>query len=251
MRPVNMLILLACLVASTPAWSDPLDDARQGSAAYIQGDLKGALASLSKAIDSGQLSGGNLAAALNNRAVIYDSMGKQDEAVDDYERALATTPDNDKLKANLTRALLRKGDAALGKGDRSTAASDYDRALALTPDSSEAQARQNALKAAQNSAAGAPGAGGQRTAAGNAAASDGANRNNASAQSQNGDSGSASYRVVKAVNVRGGPDTGAPVLSTLNEGEIVEAIGETNGWLALRLGDGGVGYAYGAYLQRR
>ncbi|SNB66309.1 Tetratricopeptide repeat-containing protein [Arboricoccus pini] len=251
MRSSNVLLVLVCLVVSSPAWSAALDDARQGSAAYIQGDLKGALASLSRAIDSGELSGGNLAAALNNRAVIYDAMGKQSEAIDDYERALSTTPDNDKLKANLARTLLRQGDAALGKGDKGTARRDYERAIALMPDSPEAAARQNAIRSVQGNPAGTQGsvAKGQNAAVGDSGSQ--VEQSQVPPETHGNNSGAASYSVVKAVNVRGGPDTGAPILSTLNEGEIVEAIGETNGWLALRLGDGGTGYVYGTYLQRR
>jgi tetratricopeptide (TPR) repeat protein len=248
------IALLLTILLIQPAMADAIDDAAKGSTAYREGRLQDAINSLTKAIDAGQLKGGDLALALNNRAVVWDAMGQADKAISDYERALTLRADDERLRANLVLVLLRRGDGEVRHGDAASAMRDYDRAVALAPKSVPALKRRGSLRLAQGDRAGAKSDLEQVKAL---APDDGsiqqmlARATGAADNSAAPAGATAAYRVVRAVNVRGGPDTGAAVLGVLKEGEVVDVVGETNGWLALRMDDGTIGYAYGSYLQRQ
>jgi len=47
-----------------------------------------------------------------------------------------------------------------------------------------------------------------------------------------------------AVNIRGGPSTGAAVIDRVVQGDLLEVIGETGGWLHVVIPNGAVGYIY-------
>jgi uncharacterized protein YraI len=55
--------------------------------------------------------------------------------------------------------------------------------------------------------------------------------------------------VLTAVNFRAGPGNEFPRVGTLAEGTSVRVVGESKGWLQIRLRSGGQGYVYKKWLQ--
>ncbi|MFC4766495.1 LCP family protein [Effusibacillus consociatus] len=67
-------------------------------------------------------------------------------------------------------------------------------------------------------------------------------------------SGTASLRtgtVTSGVNVRQGPGTNNPILTSAGQGDQVAILGETGGWYKVELQNGTVGYIFGEYVQVR
>ena len=69
--------------------------------------------------------------AYNNRGVAYGVKGDHDQAIQDYDKAIALNPD-------AAEAYNNRGVAYGVKGDHDQAIQDYDKAIALNPDDAEA-----------------------------------------------------------------------------------------------------------------
>jgi lipoprotein NlpI len=85
-----------------------------------------ALQGCTAVIASGQLSGEDLAKALNDRGLAYSNRAKYDQAIQDFDRALSLKPDT-------VEALNNRGLAYEQKGDFDRAIEDYERAIRLQP----------------------------------------------------------------------------------------------------------------------
>jgi len=72
----------------------PGDEFTRGVGSVDRGAYSEAVASFTRAIESGQLSRDNLARAYNNRAVAYDRLGLHTQARSDYDHALTLQPSN-------------------------------------------------------------------------------------------------------------------------------------------------------------
>lgn len=246
--------LLAGGLALSPghvAFGAALDDAAAGVSAYHAGRLQEAADKLTQALASSDLSEADRVTAFNNRAVVWDALGQPDKAVEDYEAALKLRPDDEPIKTNLVRALLRRGDAAIKSGNRSAAKRDYDRSITLQPDLAAAHARRGAMLLAQGDleAARSDLEAAKRLNPGDQSVDVLLQRAQAPAAATT-PQGSARYRVVKTVSVRGGPGKTSPVIGVLHAGDTIEGIGITNGWIALRTKDGTLGYAYNSFFER-
>ncbi len=99
----------------------------RGSRRLDQGDLDGAIADLSHAIDIHP----RLVEALVNRGQARESRGEMDEAISDFDRAID-------IDSGLTMAYVNRGFARRSKGDIDGAIADYDRAIDLDPTVPEA-----------------------------------------------------------------------------------------------------------------
>ncbi|SRR5258708_863814 len=75
---------------------------------------------------SGQLSEVDLAKVLNDRGLAYSNKGKYDQAIQDFDKAIA-------LKPEIPEAFNNRGLAYEQKGDYDHAVQDYDRAIQLRP----------------------------------------------------------------------------------------------------------------------
>src|SRR5579859_7524636 len=81
-----------------------------------------ALQGCTAVIMSGQLSEVDLAKVLNDRGLAYSNKGKYDQAIQDYDKAIA-------LKPEIPEAFNNRGLAYEQKGDYDHAVQDYDRAI--------------------------------------------------------------------------------------------------------------------------
>ncbi len=121
----------AALLSSTPAWADPLDDARAADDAADDGDLEGAIALYRRALESGELTPNNQAAVYFNRGGVHIQVGNVEQAVQDFTQTVLLRPDHQLAWASRGIAL-----RALGRGEQ--AVSDFTQALEVgTPDDAE------------------------------------------------------------------------------------------------------------------
>lgn len=81
-------------------------------------------------IESGRVEKEDLATAFKNRGNAYDSKGQYDRAIEDYDHAIATNP-------NDADALNNRGTSHRASGHYDLAVRDYDQALQLTPQSAK------------------------------------------------------------------------------------------------------------------
>ena len=102
--------------------------------AQASGATYEAIALYSRAIRSGELSAQDVAAAHNNRAIAYKTIGRLEKSIEDYASAIERRPEDGDLYVNRAVALLARGSPEL-------AVRDYNRALQLDPD--DARARTN------------------------------------------------------------------------------------------------------------
>ncbi|MGF1611484.1 MAG: tetratricopeptide repeat protein [Kiloniellales bacterium] len=96
------------------------------------GDLESAVIHCTRAIDSRELRGGDLAPVYYNRGWAHDALGDYRRAVEDYGRALHIRPD-------YVRAYVARGYSFVQLGDLDRAIEDYSRALEVEPDNFEAR----------------------------------------------------------------------------------------------------------------
>jgi Flp pilus assembly protein TadD len=139
-------IAMALLLASE-ARADALDDAKRGNELFAAGELDQALQAFDQAIGSGELSGGVLATALNNRGVVLGELGELDRAIADYDLALELRPDDPNAARNKRIALTRRGAAFAFANDHARAFADYDAAIALDPRAAQPYLRRGELLA--------------------------------------------------------------------------------------------------------
>lgn len=129
MKPYKLLGVLALIVAlaaPATAWADAREDFNIAFSAQKQKQYSKAVEYYTRAIDSGELSGGNLAIVYNNRGNSYAKMGKLDKAMADYRRSMQINP-NYAFPVNGMGLALRR------KGKFSQAIAHFTRALELNP----------------------------------------------------------------------------------------------------------------------
>ena len=90
-----------------------------------------ALARCTRAIQSGELSEQNMAAALNNRGNAYQNKGDYARAIADYDEAIKLLSDSPLIYSNRGRAYQQRG-------DYERAIQDYEQAIRLDPTSAQA-----------------------------------------------------------------------------------------------------------------
>jgi tetratricopeptide (TPR) repeat protein len=88
-----MAVLLAAGMGCL-AYADALDLLKAGLAARVRGDFAAAVDFYTQAIDTGSLSGADLAAVLISRGVAYDRIGQTGRAIDDFTAAIRLDPDH-------------------------------------------------------------------------------------------------------------------------------------------------------------
>jgi len=122
----RLLIANALLfLLAAPARAQGNDDAQKCAETSIP-DL--ALARCTRAIQSGELSEPNMAAALNNRGNAYQSKGDYARAIADYNEAIKLSFDSAMIYNNRGRAYQQRG-------DYERAIQDYGQAIRLDPTS--------------------------------------------------------------------------------------------------------------------
>ena len=127
------LSLLSMLVPGL-ARADALDDVRVGNQAFRDGQLEAAVGAFGRAIESGQLSGDNLALAYNNRGVAFGELGDFDRSISDYQESLRLKSDDAVTLKNLRVAHTRRGQALANLGEQERALAEYELAIAIDPE---------------------------------------------------------------------------------------------------------------------
>ncbi len=105
--PVQIIFILVVAVAvllMTGGGSDHFDKAFLASA---QGNHEAAIAYYTRALESGDLSRANRARALNNRAIAYDQKAMYQQALDDYQEAMAIAPQDLEILRNRSETMQR------------------------------------------------------------------------------------------------------------------------------------------------
>ena len=128
-RERTIRLLMAVLLAagmSCLAYADALDLLKAGLAARRQGDFAAAADFYTRAIDTGGLSGKDLAAVLTSRGVAYDMVGQTDRAIDDFTAAIRLNP-------NHSDAYVHRGLAWAKKRDFNRAIADFSDAIPRDP----------------------------------------------------------------------------------------------------------------------
>jgi tetratricopeptide (TPR) repeat protein len=139
---ISVLFFLVVTIRQNRYWRDPvtfyettLKYAPHSANAYnnigesyqTKGDLKAALSSFNKAIESNP----NIPEAYNNRGSVYESMGNYDLAIQDYNKSLELNPKDAGVYYN-------RGKLLGFKGDYDQAIIDYNKAIELKPEYFEA-----------------------------------------------------------------------------------------------------------------
>ena len=119
------------LAFAGPAAAAGLDSFRAGNAAAERGAQGESVAHFPRALDEGDLSSANRAAAHYNRGNAHAVEGRHDEAVADYGTALG-------LRPKFVFALINRGISLRAKGLYDRAIADFEAALVLAPDSARA-----------------------------------------------------------------------------------------------------------------
>jgi|GEM_PF-3805091 len=96
---------------------------KRGDARAAKGDLDGAIADYTKAIELKP----DYAEAYNNRGIAWVDKGEYDKAIEDFSRAV-------ELKPDLAQAYYNRGNAWANKGEYDRAIEDYTKAIELKPD---------------------------------------------------------------------------------------------------------------------
>jgi Flp pilus assembly protein TadD/predicted nucleic acid-binding Zn-ribbon protein len=134
MRPLIILVttlLLAWLAGGSPALGDTLADVRAGNAAFVEGRHDAAVEAYTRAILADNLDPESLAAAFNNRGVVYGEIGDLDSAIRDYGQALALRPGDRTATRNLRIGHSRRAAAHANLGEHDRALADYAKAIEL------------------------------------------------------------------------------------------------------------------------
>ena len=112
--------------SSFPAQASGKGDLKSGYAALLRHDYERAIQYLTTAIDTGDLSRANLALAYHYRGAEYLKTDRYDEAIGDFDSAIA-------LEARLPTAYSDRGIAHRKKGDYDKAIADYSAAIRIWP----------------------------------------------------------------------------------------------------------------------
>lgn len=139
---LRILLFSACLTAiasHTVAQTTARDYCNRGVARQKKGDLDGALADYTRAIELNP----HDAAPYNNRGLLKMAKGDLDGALADYDRALQISPRNFEIRGN-------RGVARQKSGDLDGALSDYDIAIKLYHKYALAYRNRGSVKMARN-----------------------------------------------------------------------------------------------------
>jgi lipoprotein NlpI len=109
------------------ARADGRGDINACKAAEDGGNPQAAIALCTRALNSGELSQGNVVIALNNRATAYQSAGYIDLAMKDIDQAIALWPQH-------AQSFVNRGNFYDAQGALDRAMQDYEEAIRLEPD---------------------------------------------------------------------------------------------------------------------
>lgn len=135
---ICLAALIMILTLALPGLAAPKDFIRAGNQAARDGQMLEAVTHYTTAIDSGQLSAGNLAVALANRGAAQDDLGKTALAIKDFNRAIKADPTYDPAYYNRSFALEKQKNLR-------AAYQDMRKALSLMPNDPDYQQRLNYL----------------------------------------------------------------------------------------------------------
>jgi len=121
-----ILGMLLVLASAAPAWADAMEDWRRAYDAQNRGDSAEAIRLYTLVIQSGQLSGENLAKVYTNRAIVYHNIDQVDPAIADYTQAI-------QIKADFVDAWVGRCGVYSRKQLYDQAIADCDRGVALSP----------------------------------------------------------------------------------------------------------------------
>ena len=119
--------IVLCAVSSLPAQATSRGNFREGYQALLRRDYDKAIDHLTRAIDIGDLSRDNQALAFHYRGALYLKQERNDEAIQDLDRALAINP-------RLATAYSDRGIAHRRRGQYELAIADYSEAIRLWPE---------------------------------------------------------------------------------------------------------------------
>jgi lipoprotein NlpI len=131
LRFIGSLWLILALGGADVSWADANSDAKAGLAAADRGDFEVAIQFYTKAIEDKTLPSGALAILFGDRGIAYHRTGRDDRAIEDYDRAIQLAP-------NDAHAFDNRGNAYFGMGEFDRAIQDYDRSIQLAPHSARA-----------------------------------------------------------------------------------------------------------------
>ncbi len=120
------LVVILATASAAPAWADARADFQTAFAAKRAGNLAKAIRFYTKAIESGEFSGNNLAVTYYNRGDVYDDQRQFNRAIADYTRAM-------ELRANYAKAYGNRGVTYEKMGQRKKAIADYRQAVRIRP----------------------------------------------------------------------------------------------------------------------
>lgn len=118
----SVLFALSALAAA----AEPRSDASAGVDAVRRGALHEAVMHFSRAIDAPDRSPAWRAAIYNNRGYAYDELGREDEALADFAKAIELNP-------NFAPAYNNRGYLHYQRGRTEAAIADYTKAITLHP----------------------------------------------------------------------------------------------------------------------
>ena len=119
--------IMLCVLSSLPAEATSRGNFREGYQALLRKDYDKAIDHLTRAIDIGDLSRANQALAYHYRGALYVKRERNDEAIQDLNRALELNP-------RLATAYSDRGIAHRRKGQYELAIADYGEAIRLWPE---------------------------------------------------------------------------------------------------------------------
>lgn len=130
---IRLIAAFAVLFAfASPGQAGGYDDAKTCFTLINEGgDLESAVVHCTRAIDSRDLRGPDLAPVYYNRGWAYDALGDYQQAVEDYGRALH-------IRSDYVRAYVARGYSYVQMGELDRAIADYSKALEVEPDNFEA-----------------------------------------------------------------------------------------------------------------
>jgi Flp pilus assembly protein TadD len=114
---------LGLVLVALPAWAKSLD---QNLADCMSSDPATSISGCSAVIQSGKLTGPELAAVYAGRGFSYNNKGLHSQAVADFTKAIALTP-------NDSKAYINRGITFELNGQRDEAIADYRAAMKINP----------------------------------------------------------------------------------------------------------------------
>ena len=117
-----IFVIALCVLSSLPAQATSRGNFREGYQALLRRDYDKAIAHLTRAIEIGDLSRGNQALAYHYRGALYLKRERNEDAIQDLDRALALNP-------RLATAYSDRGIAHRRKGQYELAIADYTEAI--------------------------------------------------------------------------------------------------------------------------